>query len=108
MKQRTLTLPILGLLAAMAAHAAVPTRLLGAVVPPTDTTRTIQIDPATRHVNVNRGDKIRFVANGKEFGYFFDGPRGQTSFDLRRVAPPGMLDHRVVAYVEPDPYNWAP
>ena len=34
---------------------------------------------------------------------------GEDSFDLRQVAPQGMLDHRVVAYISRDPYNrWSP
>jgi hypothetical protein len=108
MKRRTLPLATLGLLAAMAAHADVPTRLLGDVVPPAEATRTIRIDPATRYVNVNRGDTVRFVVNGQQFAYYFDGAEGETSFDLRQVAPPGVLNHRVVAYITPDPYNWTP
>ncbi|MDB5858340.1 MAG: CzcE family metal-binding protein [Ramlibacter sp.] len=109
MKQRSLSLAALGLFAAMAAHAAVPTRLLGDVVSPTEASRTIRIDPATRYVNVYRGETIRFLANGQQFGYFFDGAPGEASFDLRQVAPPGTLDHRVVAYISRDPYNrWAP
>jgi hypothetical protein len=109
MKQRSPFLATLGLLAAMAAHADVPTRLLGDVVPVAQATRTIQIAPATRYVNVFRGETIRFLANGQQFGYFFDGAQDEDSFDLRQVAPPGILDHPVVAYISPDPYNrWSP
>jgi hypothetical protein len=109
MKQRSISLATLGLLAAMGAHAAVPTRLLGDVIPVTQASRTIRIDPATRYVNVYRGETIRFLANGQQFGYFFDGAPGEASFDLRRVAPQGMLEHRVLAYITPDPYNrWSP
>jgi hypothetical protein len=108
MKRHFLPLATLGLLAAMAAHGAVPTRLLGDVVAAGQATRTIQITAATGHVNVNRGETVRFVAKGRQFGYFFDGAPGETSFDLRRVAPAGMLDHRVTAYVEPDPWFWTP
>ncbi|MDB5955283.1 CzcE family metal-binding protein [Ramlibacter sp.] len=108
MKPHLLPLSTLGLLAAMAAHAAVPTRLLGDVVPAGLATRTIQITAATRYVNVKHGDAVRFVDDGRQFAYFFDGATGESSFDLRQVAPAGILDHRVTAYVEPDPRYWSP
>jgi hypothetical protein len=108
MKPHLLPLATLGLLAAMAAHAEVPTRLLGDVVSANQATRTIQITAATRYVNVKRGETVRFVDNGRQFTYFFDGASGESSFDLRQVAPAGMLDHQVTAYVEIDPMFWTP
>jgi hypothetical protein len=88
MKQRTLSLAILGLLA-MAAHATVPARLLGDLVPPIEATRVIRIEPSTRYVNVRWGDTVAFLSNGKEFAYRFDGAPGESAFDLRQVAPAG-------------------
>jgi hypothetical protein len=101
MKQRThsLSLAVLGLLA-MSAHAAVPARLLGDLVPPGQATRVIRIEPSTRYVNARWGDTVAFVSHGKEFAYRFDGAPGRSAFDLRQVAPAGTLDHEVTAYIE--------
>jgi hypothetical protein len=61
----------------------------------------VEIQPSTQYVNVKQGQTVRFVSGKQEFAYKFDGAPDITSFDLRRVAPAGMLDHAVVAYVQP-------
>ncbi len=59
--------------------------------------RTIVIGPNTRWVNVNHREVVKFVANGKEFAWDFDGlPQ---AFDLKEVAPQGAIDHSVRVYV---------
>jgi len=59
--------------------------------------RTIVIGPNTRWVNVNHGEIVKFVANGKEFAWDFDGlPQ---TFDLKEVAPQGAIDHNVRVYI---------
>src|SRR5437762_2359066 len=105
MNRRLLPIAILGLTAAMAARAAVPTKLLGDTIPPEQATRTIRIDQDTRYVNVNYGDTVRFQVNGQEFGFNFDGASDATSFDLRQVAPVGTVDHQVEVYIAPDQYD---
>jgi hypothetical protein len=65
--------------------------------------QTIVIKPDTQYVNVTGGNIVKFVDGDKSFAWNFDGPYGYT-FELNRVAPPGVLDHRVMAYVDPDPY----
>jgi hypothetical protein len=65
--------------------------------------RTIVIKPDTHYVNVTEGDVIRFVDGDKSFAWAFDGSCGY-QFDLARVAPSGVLDHSVIAYVDPDPH----
>lgn len=65
--------------------------------------RVITIHPETRHVNVQGGDAVRFLVNGKTFAWQFNVARTIDSFDLQEVAPPGMLDHAVTAHVSPDP-----
>jgi len=77
--------------------------LWGDPVPTTAGTRTIEIRPDTRYVNVTEGDVIRFVDGDKSFAWAFDGSCGY-QFDLARVAPSGVLDHSVIAYVDPDPH----
>src|SRR5712671_4351253 len=62
--------------------------------------RTIVIDAKTRWVTVERGDVVRFVANGQEFAWAFNGMA--SSFDLNRVAPTGTLNRDLKVYVWPN------
>ncbi|PRC93253.1 CzcE family metal-binding protein [Solimicrobium silvestre] len=64
--------------------------------------RTIIIYQNTSYVNVTGGEIIKFIVGNKSFSWHFNGA-GQYNFDLMLVAPQGMLDHRVMAYVESDP-----
>jgi membrane protease subunit (stomatin/prohibitin family) len=65
---------------------------------PTAAERTIVIGANTRFVNVNHGEIVKFVANGQEFAWDFDGV--PQTFDLKQVAPQGAIDHNVRVYVE--------
>jgi hypothetical protein len=62
--------------------------------------RTVVIDVKTRWVTVERGDVVRFVANGQEFAWAFNGLA--SSFDLNRVAPSGVLERNLKVYVWPN------
>jgi len=75
--------------------------LLGGPGSPSMVTRTIVIKPETRYVNVTGGEVIRFEVDNKSFVWNFNGQR--SSFDLARVAPTAVLDHKVTAYVAPNP-----
>ena len=66
-------------------------------------TKTIVIAPGTLFVNVTGGEVVKFVDGGKSFAWNFEGPYAY-AFELNRGAPPGVLDHRVMAYVDADPY----
>jgi hypothetical protein len=61
--------------------------------------RTIALDSGSRYVTVTQGETVKFVANGKEFSWVFDGV--PSSFNLDQVAPAGTLDHSVRVTVEP-------
>ena len=76
-------------------------KLLGEMVPPTAAKRTIVIQPNTRFINVESGETVKFVIDGQEFGWQFDGPEGP--FDLGQIVPEGALDHKVRGYVNPNP-----
>jgi hypothetical protein len=102
MKKIPFLLAIAGMVASVAAGAAVRTNLLGDPANPEQAQRTIVITPTTRYVNVTEGD-VRFVANGTTFAWSFDSPPGVDSFALNRVAPTGTLDHTVTAYIAPNP-----
>ena len=80
-----------------------PLKLLGDAAPESSAARTVMISPKTKSVNVVGGETIKFVAGDKTFAWSFTGPETITSFDLNRVAPAGVLDHKVRAYVAPNP-----
>jgi hypothetical protein len=61
--------------------------------------RTIDITGGTKWANVNHGEVIRFVANGREFTWYFDGVSQPRPFDLSEIAPAGFVDHGVKVYV---------
>src|SRR5438876_415237 len=62
--------------------------------------RTISIDPKTRWVAVERGEVVKFVSNGQEFAWAFNGL--SSSFDLDRIAPSGVLDRHLKVYIWPN------
>ncbi|MDY7547611.1 CzcE family metal-binding protein [Glaciimonas sp. Gout2] len=77
--------------------------LLGDSVPVSTAFRTIVITPDTKYVNVTGGQTVRFIAGDKSFAWNFDGAIAVSSFVLNRAAPASMLDHKVIAYVAPNP-----
>lgn len=77
--------------------------LLGVAAPVSAATRTIVIAPGTRWVNVTGGETVKFVVGDKAFAWNFDGPQDTPAFDLNLTAPPGILEHKVIAYVAPNP-----
>ncbi|WP_211444408.1 CzcE family metal-binding protein [Collimonas humicola] len=91
--------------ATLCAGCSLPPRidLLGDPAVVTAATRTIVITPDTSYVNVTGGEIIKFVVGDKSFAWNFDGADYLEKFDLNQTAPPGMLDHRVIAYVAANP-----
>ena len=77
--------------------------LLGNPAPSVAATRTIVITPETKWVNVEGGEVINFIVGDKAFAWDFYVGFTVTSFDLNLVAPPGVLNRRVMAYISPDP-----
>ena len=75
--------------------------LLGDPASPAWATRTIAIYPDTRYVNVTGGEVVKFTVGDKSFAWNFNGR--PSSFDLNAVAPPGVMDHKVKAYIAPNP-----
>jgi hypothetical protein len=88
---------------ALSSMAATPVSLLGETAPATAANRTITIAPDTKYVNVEGGQIVRFDVGGQTFTWDFDGAETVWAFDLNRVTPPGLLDHKVTAYVSPNP-----
>ncbi|MBS0509301.1 MAG: CzcE family metal-binding protein [Proteobacteria bacterium] len=103
MRRTSLSVGLLAWALALGAQGGqLPDNLLGSPMPAAQASRAITIGPQTRYVNVQQGEVVRFVVNGQEFAFKFDSPN-VASFDLQRVAPAGMLDHSVMAYVAPAP-----
>lgn len=80
-----------------------PLKLLGDAASESAAARTVMIKPNTKSVRVVGGETIKFVAGDKSFAWSFTGPATITSFDLNRIAPAGVLDHKVRAYIAPNP-----
>jgi Heavy-metal resistance protein CzcE len=74
--------------------------LTGTPIPVTADLRTIVIRPDTKHINVDEGEAIKFVAGDAVFAWRFDG-RYAKVFDLQQVAPGGALANPVKVYVRP-------
>ncbi|MHB1668331.1 MAG: CzcE family metal-binding protein [Thiomonas sp.] len=98
-------LAIAGLATAVSAQAAIPTRLFGNTVPDSAASRVVAITPSTDSINAQWGRSIEFKDHGKSFAYEFDGPRADARVNLERVAPAGMINHPVYAYVGGFPVN---
>ena len=64
--------------------------------------RTIVVTVETKWVNVKHLEVIRFVSNGREFMWFFNGIDQPPPFDLAQIAPAGFVDHGVTVYVSPN------
>jgi hypothetical protein len=82
--------------------------LLGEPAPDSSASRTIVINPDTTSVHVTGGDIVKFIAGDKTFTWNFDGPLSVTRVRLNRVAPAGVFDHEVSAYVSPNPMYLGP
>ncbi len=50
------------------------------------------------YVNVKDGEIVKFVVGDQAFAWNFNGIVG--AFELNRIAPAGVLDHHVMAYVQ--------
>lgn len=104
MQKRSVFVVLAGLSMAVAAHAAVPTRLVGDASTPAMATQTVVLTPTTDTVNVDWGQTVDFKLNNQQFAFDFDGVREASRINLQRVAPAGLLDHPVYAYVQDFPH----
>lgn len=80
-----------------------PVSLLGQQVDDAAATQVVLIHPDTKWANIESGQIVRFVIGAKTFTWAFTNSQSVVSFDLNRVTPPGLLDHRVTIYLTPDP-----
>jgi len=80
-----------------------PVSLLGQQVDDAAATQSIVIGPNTRWANIESGQIVRFIIGSRTFTWAFNNSQEVSAFDLNRVTPPGLLDHRVTIYLTPDP-----
>jgi hypothetical protein len=94
-------LPCLALLAGCASSPKGPD-FYGSPTVVSQANRTIAIRPDTKWVNAEGGETLNFATPTGTFAWHFFAivPR---QFELDFVAPAGMLDHQVVAFIETDP-----
>ncbi len=109
MKTKSFVAAVLALVLSLRAFSAMaeppPVDLLGDPEPATAADRTITITPNTKYVNVEAGQVVKFTTGSQSFTWNFDGAESVEAFDLNRITPPGMLDHKVTAYVAPNPVH---
>jgi len=75
----------------------------GEAVPAIGSVRTIALTSASKFVNVNNGDTVKFTENGQSFQWHFDTLRDRDNFDIAAIAPKDMHLEGVHVYVEANP-----
>jgi hypothetical protein len=88
-----------GLLTLQAVQAQAPDAVArwGRPAATTSATRTFTLANDTRSVSVRHGETVLFVLGEHSFAWTFDGLA--TSFDLRSVAPDGLMSQSLMVYV---------
>jgi len=71
----------------------------GEATQPAAAVRTIVVGPDTRWVNVDQGEIVKFVVNGQEFAWHFDGTL--PALNLKQIAPQGAIARDVSVYIAP-------
>ena len=102
----SLSLTMSGALLAGTAQAAAPSggaADFGSLVAASAATRVITLTPATRYVNVDDGETVRFVSGTQNFTWHFDTYPGVTSVNLSTLAPAAAALHGVRVYVGGNP-----
>lgn len=95
-----------GALLASHANAAYPSGTkadYGQAVPANTVDYTVKVNDATKWVNVNNGDTVRFDVNGKAFAWHFDIYGNEKIVKLSEIAPSGTDTGAVKIYVGPNP-----
>ncbi|MES2741966.1 MAG: CzcE family metal-binding protein [Pseudomonadota bacterium] len=100
---------ILALVCAMLAGAAHAAALkgnsadYGASVPAGAAGRVVLVQPGTRAINVTDGETVTINANGNSFTWHVSTYPNVNSFELSKIAPPGVATPGVRVYVAHDP-----
>ncbi len=101
------TIALATLLALASAAGAAPVRSDAAAwgMPAADAAaaRTIDLRDGARYLNVNDGETVRVVHDGRSFTWTFSAPGRDGVVALDRIAPPGFDAVPVRVYVAPNP-----
>jgi len=89
----------------IAANAATSPDFIAQPAPSYTGDRTVYLGPGTRYVNVTHGETVKFVSDSGAFTLAFYG--APEPVNLQYFAPPGVLDHRVNAFVEQSTFDSA-
>lgn len=75
----------------------------GSEAPASAATETIRLSQDTKYVNVNNGDTVDFISNGKSFTWHFDTFPGTTSLDLSQLGAKQLHADHVRVYIGANP-----
>jgi hypothetical protein len=89
----------------IAANAATSPDFIAQPAPSYTADRTVYLGPGTRYVNVTHGETVKFVSDSGAFTLAFYG--APEPVNLQYFAPPGVLDHRVNAFVNQSTFDSA-
>jgi hypothetical protein len=64
--------------------------------------REIVVSPTTKHVNVNQGEVVKFVSEGKSFTWKFD-TFAQRPFEMQKIAPKDFVHSNPTVYLGANP-----
>lgn len=93
----------LGALAAvLAGPVAAESQHFGNSVQAASAERTINLSSGKKYINVEQGEVVQFVKDGRTFTWRFD-TLGTPVFDLSEIAPAGFVGRGIKVYVSPDP-----
>ncbi|MGV7209418.1 CzcE family metal-binding protein [Oxalobacteraceae bacterium A2-2] len=65
--------------------------------------RTVQVDAGTKYVNVQDGETVNFVVQGRSFAWHFETYPNRTSVKLQDIAPAGVDAGQAEVYIESNP-----
>lgn len=85
--------------AAAAAHAGDIPQPYGTPVQTESAQREIKIQSATRYVNVERGETVRFVTPQGAFVWNFDTDRNRSQFDFAQIVPQAVSGNGIRVFV---------
>lgn len=74
---------------------------LGYAAPEAAAQRTIVLEPGARYANVEQGETVKFISQGKTFTWNFD-TLGTPVFSLGEIAPKDANVGNVTVYVSPN------
>ena len=88
---------------ASGAYAAANTKEFGTATSAANADHHVIVKQDTKWVNVDDGDTVEFNVDGKSFTWHFDTLRGESAFELSKIAPEGVDAGKVIVYVAANP-----